>query len=353
MQSVLVDIYNFCHRNKQLARNQFSSTSSDSPSLVSRQLSSTSSEYNEISPHINTDDIFHPESDDKHNVVPFSPVYSDPNTVSAMQFPPYYRKSSNQSIGDSTPAIDVSKSTQKEILDAISSQAHELPKNEQSVHILNKPTLNSSDRRASRFSVTKILDSLGTHAAGVANKLVSATSLDSSKLKKAPQPKDEQKNEIVEIELETNTNTMLSERISPVANEPLVNGDDGSFEQHNDIENIRTRDTSQQHEKEFASSGLRDEGEAMSILKLASLNVPTTEINVPNQIPNSEQHFETDKREEIFQHMLSPSSSIAHEEPAEASKFIGTESMSHAEMFVRDEASKSLIEYPYYFTLVI
>lgn len=194
MQSVLVDIYNFCHRNKQIARQQFqgSTSSAEQPAGISAGMSrqsSSSSECNDS--HIVTDDIFHPETG-KEDLMPFSPVYTDPKEL-PLNFSSYTNKEEYTSLVNSSsqlasPPVDISKSTQKEILNAISSDAQGLPKDGQSVHILNKPTLDSSDRRASRFSVTKILDSLGTHAAGVANKLVNATttSVENAKVKKHP-----------------------------------------------------------------------------------------------------------------------------------------------------------------------
>ena len=67
MQTVLVDIYNLCHRNKNLVRKNITPSQSASScsigTVVSRQ-SSTSSDMNEP---FSYDDVFHPE--EVHNEV--------------------------------------------------------------------------------------------------------------------------------------------------------------------------------------------------------------------------------------------------------------------------------------------
>jgi hypothetical protein len=197
MQTVLVDIYNYCHRNKQLARHNLtpSTTSSEVTSTTSPMLRQASAESNDYSDcHIITEDVFHPE-DVRQTVTPFSPVFTDQKKVS-LKFPLKFQEDSTVT---ATPpsAISVDRSiqipmqpeTEKELISAISSSPPAIPKDSKSVHILNKPPANSSERRANRFSVTKILDSLGKNAVGVANKLVNVTNMDMKSKKQTP--KDE------------------------------------------------------------------------------------------------------------------------------------------------------------------
>ena len=196
MQTVLVDIYNYCHRNKQIARQSLTSstTSSELASTTSpmlRQVSAESNDYGDC--HIITEDVFHPE-DVRQTVTPFSPVFTDQNKVN-LNFPLKFQEDSLSTDAGSPAAsaksveIPRQPETEEELISAISSSPPSIPKDTQSVHILNKPPANSSERRANRFSVTKILDSLGKNAAGVANKLANVTNMDMKS--KKPTPKDE------------------------------------------------------------------------------------------------------------------------------------------------------------------
>ena len=193
MQTVLVDIYNYCHRNKQLARQNLSrgsSISSNDTNVMVRQVSTDSNNEYEC---IVTGDVFHPEGA-KQTITPFSPVYTDPNQV-AMKFPLQFKEvgetkpmaksgSINVQPGNQTPK------TEQELISAISSSPPSIPK-DPGVHILNKPPSSSSERRANRFSVTKIFDSLVSHATGVSNKLASVSLENKSKKQAAAIPKDE------------------------------------------------------------------------------------------------------------------------------------------------------------------
>ena len=144
MKTVLADIYNLCHRNKQLVR-QPSAVSEDGAQL-SRQ-SSTSSETSEM---ISYDDIFHPEAR-RHKVTPFSPVVSGKIDLdfNAEQF--------------TFPVNNVNPTVTENI------------ENFPRVRSNSDPVANvvALPPRRSRFSVTKILDNLGHHAAGVANRIAS------------------------------------------------------------------------------------------------------------------------------------------------------------------------------------
>jgi len=149
IQTVLVDIYNLCHRNKNILRNEMITNNTDS---LSRQ-SSVTSDTQEL---ISCDDVFHPEAL-QHHVVAFSPQVSFDNPATSINFP----------VNDKSSVISTTPS------------------------ILPNPTNDSSpeskaqadfNRRANRFSVTKILDNLGHHAAGVANKI--ANNISDHKLKR-------------------------------------------------------------------------------------------------------------------------------------------------------------------------
>lgn len=195
MQAVLVDIYNFCHRNKQLARQHLATNSGrssiSSNDVMVRQASTDSNNEYEC---IVTDDVFHPEGSNQ-SITPFSPVYTDPNQV-AMKFPLQFKeKEDNQNTFKDGGVANQMKTpkTEQELISAISSSQSSIPK-QSGVHILNKPPLSSSERRSNRFSVTKIFDSFVSHATGVSNKFANATM--ESKAKKQQQqqaniPKDE------------------------------------------------------------------------------------------------------------------------------------------------------------------
>ena len=196
MQTVLVDIYNYCHRNKALARQNLpmgSSISSNDTNVMVRQVSTDSNNEYEC---IVTDDVFHPEGG-KQTVTPFSPVYTDPNEI-ALKFPLQFKDGSEEtktitsnSVGlNAIQSLDnqPTPTSEQELISAISSSPPSIPK-ETGVHILNKPPPSSSERRANRFSVTKIFDSIVNHATGVSHKL-SNVSLE-NKGKKHMIPKDE------------------------------------------------------------------------------------------------------------------------------------------------------------------
>lgn len=346
MQTVLVDIYNFCHRNKQLARQQYqgASSTSEQPLEMSRQ-SSTSSEYND-SHIINTDDIFHPESDEQ-DIMPFSPLSTDPKEM-PLNFSytkeDHLHGASSSSPENNTnqiqpPLVDVSKSTQKEILDAISSEAQGLPKDEQSVHILNKPTLNSSDRRATRFSVTKILDSLGTHAAGVANKLVNAktATMESAKAKKQQpppamaketSPSDTVNTELVNIPSDLNNDNVVC------STEPAVSMSNSSYtEQHNSVTKNRTEVEEVTNESSSSKSAGKDvkPGEAkdveeveatesVSILELASqLNLTSIDQNEASA-NTQEQNLDSQLASERNSDVITDASELKNKENEVASQ---------------------------------
>ena len=142
MKTVLADIYNLCHRNKQLVRQ--SSTVSEDGSQLSRQ-SSTSSETSEM---ISYDDIFHPEAR-RHKVTPFSPVVSGKIDMdfNAEQFT-FPLSNANPTITENIENFPRVRSNSDPV-----------------------PNVVAPPPRRSRFSVTKILDNLGHHAAGVANRI--------------------------------------------------------------------------------------------------------------------------------------------------------------------------------------
>ena len=143
-KTVLVDIYNLCYRNKQLVR-QSSAVSEDGAQLL-RQ-SSASSETSEM---ISYDDIFHPEAR-RHQVTPFSPVVSGKIDMdfNAEQF--------------TFPVTNADPTVTENIENFPRVRSNSDP----------VPNVVAPPPRRSRFSVTKILDNLGHHAAGVANRIAS------------------------------------------------------------------------------------------------------------------------------------------------------------------------------------
>ena len=226
MQTVLVDIYNYCHRNKALARQNLSmgSISSNDTNVMIRQVSTDSNNEYEC---IVTEDVFHPEGG-KQTVTPFSPVYTDPKEV-ALKFPLQFKENddnTNKSTSIGINAIQSSDNqptptTEQELISAISSSPPSIPK-ETGVHILNKPPLSSSERRANRFSVTKIFDSIVNHATGVSNKLSNASM--ENKAKKQMIPKDEMSkstNNDVISNIKINTKSAATEPITTSTSQQL------------------------------------------------------------------------------------------------------------------------------------
>ncbi|XP_065662267.1 uncharacterized protein LOC100213531 isoform X3 [Hydra vulgaris] len=142
IQTVLVDIYNYCHRNKQL-------NTSTIPFSVSL---STSESSCSLANNIVGKDIFHPE-ELKQPIIPFSPVQNKEDNFNEQQNNHTTTETSSDLLQNNTDSV-ISGSVQK-------------PQN-----ILNITNPNDQlSKRESRFSVTKILDTLGNHAADVANKI--------------------------------------------------------------------------------------------------------------------------------------------------------------------------------------
>ena len=208
LQSVLVDIYNYCHRNKQLVRRQMSVDSIDQYAAVLSRQSSSSSEMSEI---IHYEDIFHPETI-KPPVQPYSPVSNspltpDPNAIPKFDFnailgkngPPKKAKvdsadpvssdqsssneTANQSAqGNSASSTDGKLSKHLTKKSATSVQRTQAFKRQDNVNSPNSKALalsssSSSSNKRSRFTVSKIFDSIGHISADIGSKLTQMPTL--------------------------------------------------------------------------------------------------------------------------------------------------------------------------------
>ena len=181
MQTVLVDIYNLCHRNKQIARQAMSSSSSissDTPN-ISTQCSV------EIADAIAYEDVFHPEAS-KQEITPFSPVASSPlKNQGPIMFPNHFdfaKQNSAESVASNTTETG-SPTTVSLGNDVIPAFEGNVKARSHSDSMIKIPDPGMHNRRT-RFSVTKIWDSLGNHAAGVANKIATNVGSFDTKMKK-------------------------------------------------------------------------------------------------------------------------------------------------------------------------
>ena len=142
IQTVLVDIYNYCHRNKQICL----------PLVVSSSVDLQSSDSNYSLTNILGKDVFHPE-ELKQPIIPFSPVAKED----------IFNEQLNHPLTSSLEIpVSLTQSNSSAIINPVSrAQTNSEP---------TKP-YDQVAKRESRFSVTKILDTLGNHAAGVASKI--------------------------------------------------------------------------------------------------------------------------------------------------------------------------------------
>eukprot|EP00795_Rhopilema_esculentum_P003073 gene3073-1358_t len=160
-QSVLADIYNFCHRNKQLARETISresSTSEDSESLVSQEFSEK-------------------ESDDERsdNLDDFSrnqQILSTLQTLASKERQKQDDPPSHATVAPNHATVAPSHATV-------------------APSTIYKPTLADAHKNSvtpkPRFTITRLVETIGNASAGVANKIASVRSDHSAK---SPQNQD-------------------------------------------------------------------------------------------------------------------------------------------------------------------
>lgn len=174
MQTVLVDIYNFCHRNKKLVHQSLSA----SLSSISSDCTTVSSS-SEIGDAISGDDVFHPETS-KQDITPFSPgertsVDGEEPGKELFKFEkelPIKTMEETTASSDNTTTESLGKSVAS-VFEAKRGRSQSDPGRKNPDPVVGK--------RTSRFSVTKILDTL---TSGVANKIATNVASIDHKLKK-------------------------------------------------------------------------------------------------------------------------------------------------------------------------
>ncbi len=143
-QSVLADVYNYCHRNKQLTRDSFSRESSTSEDCEAFQ----TQDFNEKESDEDRSDIAHDSIEE---------IKNNPKLVSSLHSLAA-KDSEADKTDNSTQPISTADGKQEDTTESL--------KNSSSV----KP----------RFTITRIMESIGQASADVANKLAGNVRLDSS-----------------------------------------------------------------------------------------------------------------------------------------------------------------------------